>query len=449
MFIVYWIGDYMVNMNGLMNICKSNIIKVFENIFLVCKVFDYITFGLSRIGKSENMVRPMEGLTYFIFVNTLLRKQEVLKYMGEVMICRGGGIKGGYNEIMGSVKFKSELITENTIWTVPDNIVNNEVDVRIFGGGGGGVWAKQDYMGYGGGGGGWMNNDILTLISGMQIQIVIGNGGIGNNLGNLAYSIYGGTGGTTSFGEYLSANGGTGGHGSDSGSSGGNGGSGGGAWYSGGYSTGNGGIGYQFGGGASLHSNWKKSSQAGNGGVWGGGAGGHNAPSNGYGYGNGGNGGIYGGGGGSPGYYSGDNSGKGGTYGGDAGNNGTNTSGWTNTEFDLINNIYVTGWGICQNPGNDMFGGGGFGGNGGAKAGSGGGGYGGNGGDGWFGGGGGYGRGADGGTTGGGGGGYYRKGGDNGGGGGGYYSGYGDGGGGSKANSGNSGVCILRYYIRE
>ena len=102
----------------------------------------------------------------------------------------------------------TEVIQFNTNWIVPETL-NNQFDVRIFGGGGGGGYMNGWAL-WTGGGGGWMNNAVLELTSGSIIPIIIGIGGNG-----VYFGLYGGgngaTGGTTSFGAYLSANGGTGG----------------------------------------------------------------------------------------------------------------------------------------------------------------------------------------------------------------------------------------------
>ena len=408
----------------------------------------------------------------------LIRKES--NYMAESLIVRKGG--SGSGSFIGELK--TEIITSNLNWVVP-KVRNNQISVRIFGGGGAGNSGPtlspigSSYMSSGGsgGGGGWMNNAIFTnLTPGQVIPIVIGIGGTIEY--NTTYS-----GGTSTFGSYLSANGGekatsssynattgigTGGGGGNGGSGGGTGGS-------------NGGIGYQFGGGGS-------SQHGGRGGMWGGGGGGGINGGTGGTYGGGGGagflgtagtGGTYGGGGGAGCRFNGYNSsiwkygnrGIGGTYGGNGGGtglrnntsytntniaqNGTNTSTWTNVFND--GNGYFRGDGlqgkyqytnynastqseyycICGGGG-----GGGFGGNGGIGSysngnskvtlycyGGGGGGYGSNGGNAklsgdYSGGGGGGGYGGDGGECSGGGGGYGKsaKGGNNYGGGGGYYS---------------------------
>lgn len=171
-------------------------------------------------------------------------------------------------------KLQTELVTSNKTWTVPNHAGN--IYVRIFGGGGGGSnkyltrTTTQNYYSKAGGGGGWMNNGELNLGNGQSIQITIGSGGsFGNNTGA-------GSGGTTSFGSYLSANGGGGATASGV-CVGGNGGSGGGGMYGGG------GIGYQFGGGGSYQRRtfeddvWSMAARcaigSGNGGMYGGGGG--------------------------------------------------------------------------------------------------------------------------------------------------------------------------------
>ena len=119
--------------------------------------------------------------------------------MGEGLIVRRGGSSS-------SAKLFTEVITDNRLYTVPSTIKNYNIRVRLFGGGGGG------YSGGGGGGSGYMNYAVLELAPGSQVQINIGDGGR-----------QGATGGTSTFGGYLSAAGGIGGQ-----ANGGNGGSGGG-----------------------------------------------------------------------------------------------------------------------------------------------------------------------------------------------------------------------------
>ena len=356
-------------------------------------------------------------------------------------------------------KLVTEIITSNTVWEVPGNSFPEKgISVRIFGGGGAGSYEGA------GGGGGYMNNAIFNNLNKYdKVFITIGIGG-GPNVSEAS------TGGTTSFGEYLSAAGGHGG----TWQSGGYGGSGGYGWNSK-IGWGYGGSGGQFGGGAGLYPS--------DGGYWGGGGAGYkvwdtkNATS--------GNGGYYGGGAyaaknyGHGGYYGGAGSSlnsKGGCIrenntsysniigysglGGDRNMPGTNTSAWTNVFND--GNEYFRGQGKA---GNNEGGGGGFGGNGGSNYG-GGGGYGSNGGNDYgggggfggdggnnYGGGGGYGKSAKGGDNNGGGGGYYGRGGNNGGGGGSYGDG-GDGGengkfgggGGRGTTHGGDGICIIQYY---
>ena len=323
--------------------------------------------------------------------------------MGEALIIRSGGgySNGGSNGGSGQYVPMTEIIQENTMFTMPKT-QGQQIAVRIFGGGGGYNRA--------GGGGGNMNYAILNIPAETKVSIIIGDGGdTYNNEGILVGMVhYGKNGGTTTFGNYLSATGGeVGGNGY-----GGNGGSGG------------GGRGYSF-----TSGDWTGYSTGG---------GGH---------------GTYGGGGGGGGAYSISNSygGNGGTYGGGGGgkksNGGISTGGWGNAGNNGFNSIELglefEGAGLCLKPGNDLYGGGGYGGNGGSVDGfgcGGGGGYGASGGN-------GYGINKFG--RGGGGGGWGGNGSHAnnlyGGGGGGYgLQGFGHGGGGSLGDA-MKGVCILSY----
>ena len=355
--------------------------------------------------------------------------------MSEAIISRRGKSSSGLGGNM-----VTEIVSSNKLWIVPNHIGN--VSVLLFGGGGGGYYSN-DPIGFSwyvmsGGGGGWMNNESFNIPTGSVINITIGEGGIN-----------GSSGGTTSFGPYISASGGSGG----GMSSGGSGSSGGGIQsynYTSDYITG--GHGVLFGGGGAylrIPVLYPDSSRfnviGGSGGIWGGGGGGYADIERGGSYSRGGAGGTYGGGGGvfvrtltvenRNAQF-----GRGGTYGGNGGcevNRIIQNSAQPGTNTMNIESVpeNCRGWGH-----NGRLGGGGYGGNGGTY---GGGGYGGNGGIG----GGGYGKGADSDS---GGGGYFSKGW--------FGGGYGDGannsvsagfGGGGFGNNvpGGKGICIIQYYI--
>ena len=405
--------------------------------------------------------------------------------MGEAIMTSARGGIGGTG---GKYKLQVRIFNSNGTFVVPGNVKNNTFKVMCYGGGG-----SSD--GYCGGGGGYMNiMELNNLPTSVSIPITIGTGGFRNTIN---VDLKGNTGGTTTFGSYVSANGGTGGswnsYGGGSGGSGGGGGA-----YSlggGGYGS-NGGIGYQFGGGGAAADGKSRDRSS---------------------YGqvsailysrDGGNGGEYGGGGGACvyadyvyNYYRNSNSnvttidnaniGIGGKYGGNGGTSMKSATKGINFSTDflniqdasliLLNNSMNGKAGAGDYKNNNIAGGGGGGGYGGK---------GGNGGNGYIktsiydgceinvagggaGGGGGY--GADGGNgtngrnavggydccggAGGGGGGYGGKGADAnrsnqptsgiGGGGGGYGpSNYGAGGGGTAINglNGKSGICIIEYY---
>ena len=100
--------------------------------------------------------------------------------MAEAIISRRGYTAEGKPEL------RTETIAVNQVWKVPSGI-RGTVSVRLFGGGGGGNLC--------GGGSGWMNYGEISVSPNQQIQITIGAGG------NIGVS-----GGTTSFGTFLSAN---------------------------------------------------------------------------------------------------------------------------------------------------------------------------------------------------------------------------------------------------
>ena len=177
--------------------------------------------------------------------------------MGDALIVgRGGSSSGSSGKTL-----VTKIIQATQSWKVP-KAKDQKFYVRIFGGGGGGSAMAA------GGGGGYMNNAELTLETGTSIPITIGLGGKAGTLDDNPTS-----GGTTSFGTYLSANGayctlqgiGLGGSGGGGGAI---------EVRFSGFSnkTYNGGTGYQFGGGGSFSSSTRKI-YGGNGGQWGGGGG--------------------------------------------------------------------------------------------------------------------------------------------------------------------------------
>ena len=359
----------------------------------------------------------------------------------------------------------TQTFTQNTIWYMPINVVNNQVSVLICGAGGPATSGAYGYTStsINGGTGGAINNGIIDLNVGEAVNIVVGYG-------------------TTSFGRYLSAN-------YKAGASGGcpfgtvdmgDGGS------SSIAARGGDGIPGYGGKGAVTSASSPRYSAIPAYSVYGGGCGSDWYSSNG---------GMYGGGGG---FFGGFNRlansqhlSIGGEFGGNGGHknfpaeSGTDISSWTNIVEDPT--LFTKGKGL---PGNELAngttvyggGGGGFGGNGGNAGsevgfgGGGGGGYGSNGGDcygggggyggdggSYIGGGGGYGKNAHGGNYCGGGGGYFAPGGNGsavrggcGGGGGGYGpgcstdtpAGYG-GGGGPFNKNGGAGICIIQYYTTD
>ena len=159
-------------------------------------------------------------------------------------------------------------------WVAPENITGNAIVICVGGGGGGECQ-------YGSGGGsGYIEIESIELSPGETYRIVIGAGGAGGEpsyiagAGQNSHTVPatpGGDGGTTSFGDILSAGGGKGGNWSSGASRGGNG---------------------EAGGGAGGTASAVAGRNGGNGRIYGGGGGA------GFGGGKGGNGGTYGAGGG-------------------------------------------------------------------------------------------------------------------------------------------------------
>ena len=90
---------------------------------------------------------------------------------------------------------KTEIITETSYWTIPDD-VKGDVLVRVFGGGAGGSTNSNTPTG---GGGGEMATYTGALTPGTRYRVTIGKGGAAGSAG-----------GTSSFGSLVSAAGGSG-----------------------------------------------------------------------------------------------------------------------------------------------------------------------------------------------------------------------------------------------
>lgn len=159
--------------------------------------------------------------------------------MGECIIARGN-IDTSNGGGMGQ-GIRTEVITVNQTWRTP-KVRDNTFYIKVFGGGGaGGYLTDSRDMGVynnsidaagGGGGGGHLNETVISIPSDTGIDITVGTGGLinpipGGNTGTQWFN--GSSGGSTSFGAYLTAAGGGGGWSSSGGGDGGSGGSGGGA----------------------------------------------------------------------------------------------------------------------------------------------------------------------------------------------------------------------------
>lgn len=116
-----------------------------------------------------------------------------------------------------------KLLTSSTVFEVPADVTS--MKVTVVGGGGGGAKSKAAAKGGGGGGGGVAIQEVTGLTPGSSIQVTVGGAGLGTTTAGTS----GTSGGTSSFGSYVSATGGAGGLASGIASSGGVGGTGSGA----------------------------------------------------------------------------------------------------------------------------------------------------------------------------------------------------------------------------
>ena len=163
-------------------------------------------------------------------------------------------------------RFCVEKITTSQTWTAPKS-TGQLFKVFAVGGGGAGAGSSNDSNNNigGGGGGGYVEIADLTISEGTEIAVVCGAGG-----STSASNADGGNGGTTKFGDLLTAAGGKGGKLNSNGGYGGAGGAGGG----GGCTTtnsknyGSGGTGGTYGGGGGAHQ-ISSGSCGGNGGTYG------------------------------------------------------------------------------------------------------------------------------------------------------------------------------------
>ncbi len=111
---------------------------------------------------------------------------------------------------------RTNVFYQSTTWTVPNNV--SWVKARVWGAGGGGGGNYVQGASGGGGGGGY-SEEILFVTPGSSIVVTVGQGGLGGGNSSVSASANNGlSGGSSSFGTYLSATGGVGGFGSLTGS---------------------------------------------------------------------------------------------------------------------------------------------------------------------------------------------------------------------------------------
>lgn len=115
-------------------------------------------------------------------------------------------ISEAFTDFSPTVSRGYKLLTSSTVFEVPADVTS--MKVTVVGGGGGG--AKSNHgtsKGGGGGGGGVAIQEVTGLTPGSSIQVTVGGAGLGKTTAGTP----GTSGGTSSFGSYVSATGGAGG----------------------------------------------------------------------------------------------------------------------------------------------------------------------------------------------------------------------------------------------
>lgn len=148
--------------------------------------------GCDVIGTDNNKANLLDTKT-----GSITRAETV----NEALLHLAGGSGSVANRVV-------EIIKSTRTWTAPPNL-SGDVFALCFGGGGGGGGGSAGNSG-GGGGGGHMDFALCPLVPGESVQILIGAGG------TYSHNVVTGDatgGGTTSFGNFVSAAGGEGGKG--------------------------------------------------------------------------------------------------------------------------------------------------------------------------------------------------------------------------------------------
>lgn len=112
-----------------------------------------------------------------------------------------------YGKSNGVLTLKEVVFNASGTFTMPANVVNNQIIVGCTGGGGGGSNFNGEYHYGAGGGGSGRTSGTFTLAVGQQVPITVGSGGSFSSWMGEA-----GSGGTSSFGGYISCSGGSGGN---------------------------------------------------------------------------------------------------------------------------------------------------------------------------------------------------------------------------------------------
>jgi hypothetical protein len=133
---------------------------------------------------------------------------------GQVLTVTAPGTAVAYESISAGGSYAMTVFTSSGTYTKPAGL--SDAKIRVLGGGGGGGWPHYtagNHQSGPGGGGGYAEEYLDAPAISATETVTVGGGGAGGNQANPDASHNGATGGTSSFGSFVSASGGGGGGG--------------------------------------------------------------------------------------------------------------------------------------------------------------------------------------------------------------------------------------------
>jgi hypothetical protein len=153
-------------------------------------VFLFLSFSIFSQNIGINTPNPTESLdvTGNINISGTLKAAGIDGNPGQVLMKNGNGslIWGDISNFKKLKNYEFTIAGEIQHFTVPANVT--KIRIQAWGGGGLGysVSVNNTYFGAGGGGGGYIEGD-LDVVGGTIIDLTVGNGANGLNVGTLSY----------------------------------------------------------------------------------------------------------------------------------------------------------------------------------------------------------------------------------------------------------------------